>query len=76
MDDKMMYISDNHKQNYPFCRLKLLFETTGYSWFLELSYDYKSLKYLRQHIRDRVFILVKLTAQCSLHSCFNKFDQD
>ena len=63
MDDKIMYISDNHKQNYPFCRLKLLFETTGgYSRFLEFNYDYKYLKYLSQRIRNCVMVLVKLTA--------------
>ena len=75
MDDKMMYISDNHKQNYPFCRLKLLNETTWYSRFLELNYDYK-YQYLSQRIRNCVLVLVKLTAQCSLPPCFNKFYQD
>ena len=31
MADKLMYISNNDKQNYPLCRLKLVVEKLGHS---------------------------------------------
>ena len=30
MNDKLMYISNDDKQNYPFCNLKLLVEKFGH----------------------------------------------
>ena len=39
MDEKLMYISDDDTQNYPFCRLQLVFETFGHSvkWTIKNS---------------------------------------
>ena len=31
MADKLMYIPNNDKQNYPFCRLQILVEMFGHS---------------------------------------------
>ena len=31
MADELMYIPNDDKQNYPFCRLQLVFETLGQS---------------------------------------------
>ena len=42
MDHKFMYISNNDKQNFPFCRLKLLVKKLGYSSFLTDQNSVKS----------------------------------
>ena len=50
MCDKLIYITNNDKQNYPFCRLKLLVEKFGHCSFIPTNQDtvYKILllKYL------------------------------
>ena len=33
MDDKLIYIPSDDKQNYPFCRFELLVETFGQDYF-------------------------------------------
>ncbi len=46
MDEKFMYIPNDDKQNYSFCRLQLLIETFGHS----IKIQCKSLKLLSQKI--------------------------
>ena len=37
--DKLIYITNNDKQNYPFCRLKVLVEKFGHCYFVPTNQD-------------------------------------
>ena len=60
MLDKLMYITNDDTQNYPFCRIRLLVAYGHSTWWMNQPEFVKSLKLLGQRIRK---LIIKLWEQ-------------